>query len=50
MTRQPETLEKKLGLFGVYALSTGATLAVFFLLPGLAAVEAGPALVCPTES
>ena len=39
-------LEKSLGLLDVYALATGATLSAgFFLLPGLAAVEAGPALV-----
>ncbi len=38
-------LEKHLGLWDVYALATGATLSSgFFLLPGLAAVGAGPAL------
>lgn len=40
-----EGLEKKLGLFDVYAIATGATLSSgFFLLPGIAAVGAGPAL------
>ena len=39
-------LEKKLGLFDVYALATGATLSAgLFLLPGLAAGQAGPAVV-----
>ena len=39
-------LEKKLGLFDVYALATGATLSAgLFLLPGLAASQAGPAVV-----
>lgn len=39
-------LKKEIGLFGVYAIATGATLSAgFFLLPGLAAVEAGPAIV-----
>jgi APA family basic amino acid/polyamine antiporter len=39
-------LKKELGLFGVYSIATGATIASgFFLLPGLAAAEAGPALV-----
>jgi len=38
-------LEKQLGLWDVYAIATGATLSSgFFLLPGLAAVGAGPAL------
>lgn len=39
-------LKKTLGLFGVYAIATGTTLSAgLFLLPGLAAIEAGPALV-----
>ncbi len=42
----PGGLEKKLGLFDVYALATGATLSAgLFLLPGLAAGQAGPAVV-----
>ena len=40
-----ERLKKELGLWDVYAVGTGATLSSgFFLLPGLAAVGAGPAL------
>ncbi len=44
--RKPsKRLKKELGLFDVYAIATGATLSSgFFLLPGLAAVGAGPAL------
>ena len=39
-------LKKELKLLDVYAISTGTTLSAgFFLLPGLAAVQAGPALV-----
>jgi len=39
-------LKKEIGLLGVYAIATGATLSAgFFLLPGLAAIEAGPAIV-----
>lgn len=39
-------LKKELTLLDVYAISTGTTLSAgFFLLPGLAAVQAGPALV-----
>ncbi len=42
----PNRLRKELGLLDVYAIATGATLSAgFFLLPGLAAREAGPALV-----
>ncbi|TFG65588.1 MAG: amino acid permease [Gemmatimonadales bacterium] len=38
-------LDKQLGLWDVYALATGATLSSgFFLLPGLAAAGAGPAM------
>jgi amino acid transporter len=40
-----ERLKKELGLFDVYVVSTGATLSSgFFLLPGLAAAEAGTAV------
>ncbi len=39
-------LEKQLGLFDVYAISTGAMFSSgFFLLPGLAAAQAGPSVV-----
>jgi amino acid transporter/Trk K+ transport system NAD-binding subunit len=39
-------LRKELSLLDVYAIATGTTLSAgFFLLPGLAAAEAGPALV-----
>jgi basic amino acid/polyamine antiporter, APA family len=39
-------LEKKLGLMDVYAICTGAMFASgFFLLPGIAAANAGPAVV-----
>ncbi|SHI92244.1 amino acid/polyamine/organocation transporter, APC superfamily [Malonomonas rubra DSM 5091] len=39
-------LKKELKLKDVYAIATGATLSAgFFLLPGIAAIEAGPALV-----
>jgi basic amino acid/polyamine antiporter, APA family len=39
-------LKKELGLLDVYAIATGTTLSAgFFLLPGLAAEIAGPALV-----
>jgi APA family basic amino acid/polyamine antiporter len=39
-------LKKELGFFNVYAIATGATIASgFFLLPGLAAAQAGPAIV-----
>ena len=40
------SLKKELSLFNVYTIATGATLSSgFFLLPGLAALEAGPAVV-----
>ncbi len=40
-----DPLKKELGLARVYAVATGATLSSgFFLLPGLAAIGAGPAL------
>ncbi len=39
-------LKKELGLLSVYALAAGATLSSgFFLLPGLAFTEAGPAMI-----
>ncbi len=39
-------LKKELGLFGVYAIATGTTLSAgFFLLPGIAAAQAGPAII-----
>ncbi len=41
-----ERLEKHLGLFDVYAICTGAMFASgFFLLPGVAAANAGPAVI-----
>ena len=44
--RKHKRLKKELKLKDVYAIATGATLSAgFFLLPGLAAKEAGPALV-----
>lgn len=43
--QKPVQLEKELGLWDVYALATGATLASgIFLLPGLAAAGAGAAM------
>jgi len=42
---QPPRLKKSLKLFDVYALATGTTLSAgFFLLPGIAAMSAGPAI------
>jgi len=39
-------LKKNLSLLNVYAITTGTTLSAgFFLLPGLAAAEAGPAVI-----
>ncbi len=44
--KEPERLKKNLKLLDVYALATGTTLSAgFFLLPGLAAMQAGPAIV-----
>ena len=41
-----QKLKKELGLFDVFAVSTGAMFSSgFFLLPGLAAAKAGPAVV-----
>jgi len=43
--KRKEKLKKELNLFDVYAIATGTTLSAgFFLLPGLAAIETGPAL------
>lgn len=39
-------LKKELNLFNIYAIATGATIASgFFLLPGLAYYQAGPAMI-----
>ncbi len=44
--RKQHKLKKELGLFSVYAIATGTTLSAgFFLLPGIAASQAGPAMV-----
>ncbi len=44
--RKSQRLKKELGLFDVFAISTGAMFSSgFFLLPGLAAAKAGPAVV-----
>ena len=43
--KRNKTLKKELNLFHVYAIATGTTLSACFLLqPGLAALEAGPAV------
>lgn len=43
--KRKKSLKKELNLFHVYAIATGTTLSAgFFLLPGLAALEAGPAV------
>ncbi len=43
---KPDLLKKELTLLNVYAIATGTTLSAgFFLLPGLAFSEAGPALI-----
>jgi amino acid transporter len=45
MLEKSNQLKKELSLFNIYALATGATLSSgFFLLPGLAAAQAGPAV------
>jgi amino acid transporter/mannitol/fructose-specific phosphotransferase system IIA component (Ntr-type) len=45
-TARYTTLRKELGLRGVFAIATGTTLSAgFFLLPSLAAKQAGPAVV-----
>jgi APA family basic amino acid/polyamine antiporter len=42
---QPQRLKKSLKLLDVYVLATGTTLSAgFFLLPGIAAMSAGPAI------
>ncbi len=42
---QPQRLKKSLKLLDVYALATGTTLSAgFFLLPGIAAMNVGPAI------
>ncbi len=44
--KKHKRLNKELKLIDVYAIATGATLSAgFFLLPGIAATQAGPALV-----
>lgn len=46
ITKKHKTLNKELKLLDVFAITTGATLSGgFFLLPGLAAAQAGSALV-----
>ncbi|MEM7480050.1 MAG: amino acid permease [Acidobacteriota bacterium] len=46
MVDRSKRLEKQLGLAAVYAIATGTTLSAgFFLLPGLAAQQAGPSVV-----
>ncbi|MFW6054229.1 MAG: APC family permease, partial [Persicimonas sp.] len=41
-----KTLKKNLGLFDIYAISTGAMFSSgFFLLPGIAAAQTGPSVV-----
>ncbi|GBD87114.1 putative amino acid permease YhdG [bacterium BMS3Abin03] len=45
ISKKHKPLKKELSLFHVYAIAAGTTLSAgFFLLPGLAAVESGPAL------
>jgi len=45
LSEGPERLRKELGLFDVYAISTGAMFSSgFFLLPGLAAAKTGPSV------
>ncbi len=45
VVKRKDRLKKELTLFHVYAIAAGTTLSAgFFLLPGLAAVEAGAAL------
>ena len=46
LERKTTLLKKELGLFDVYAISTGAMFSSgFFLLPGLAAAKAGPSVI-----
>jgi len=43
--KKSKKLKKELKLLDVYSIATGTTLSAgFFLLPGLAAIQAGPAL------
>jgi len=45
LSEGPKRLRKELGLFDVYAISTGAMFSSgFFLLPGLAAAKTGPSV------
>ena len=45
MSREYKALKKELSLIKIYSLATGATLSSgFFLLPGIAAAQAGPAV------
>ena len=45
INKKHKSLKKELSLFHVYAIAAGTTLSAgFFLLPGLAVVESGPAL------
>ena len=45
MSDKPARLRKELGLYDVYAISTGAMFSSgFFLLPGLAAAQTGPSV------
>jgi len=45
-TSIPKKLKKELTLLNVYCIATGTTLSAgFFLLPGIAAAQAGPALI-----
>jgi len=45
LNEAPKRLRKELGLFDVYAISTGAMFSSgFFLLPGLAAAKTGPSV------
>jgi len=44
--KQQKKMKKELKLFDVYAIATGTTLSAgFFLLPGIAAAQAGPAII-----
>ncbi len=46
VVNKPKLLKKELSLFNLYSVAVGATIASgFFLLPGLAFAQAGPAMV-----
>lgn len=46
MAEKKKNLKKEIGLLGVFSIAAGTTLSAgFFLLPGLAAQQAGPALI-----